>query len=176
MQNPKDDRIIELRKTDAGINQLLRENRALVWHFAKRYFCTWKLTKDEIFSAGMIGLWEAIVKYDPDRGSFSTIAGWRIRARVSREFARRKMDYQHEAFAMDALEENGIAKAEDLRTVEDTEFCKNALAKLNGRTREIVESRLAGKTLGQIADVFGLSRERIRQILFGAVSKIRLKG
>ena len=174
MQNQKDERIIELRKTEAGINQLLQENRALVHHFVnRRYFSTWKMTRDEIFSAGMIGLWEAIVKYDPSRGAFSTIASWRIRARVSREIQLREMEHLHEAVSMDALEDCDFAKSTDDPLSEDNEFYKAALDKLNNRTRSIIEARLNGKTLEEIAKGYKVSRERIRQIFLDGVKKMR---
>lgn len=50
---------------------------------------------------------------------------------------------------------------------------KKLLSRLNPRSADVVEKRMKGKTLKQVADEIGVSGERVRQIQSEAIKKIK---
>lgn len=63
---------------------MVLHNMRLVVHFSKQFMNA--RNSEDIMSEGMIGLMQAVDRYDPDRGfKFSTYATWWIRQAVQRE-------------------------------------------------------------------------------------------
>ncbi len=56
----------------------------------------------------------------------------------------------------------------------DVKLMRLAIAKLDRRMREVLESRLRGEKLKQIGERLGITRERVRQIENDAKEKIRI--
>ena len=70
-------------------NQLIIKNTKLVASVIKKYFNSLLVTKtfdaDYLFQNGILGLMKAIEDYDPDRGSFSTLAFMHVRKAINFE-------------------------------------------------------------------------------------------
>jgi RNA polymerase sigma factor (sigma-70 family) len=74
-------------------NELFDCNVRLVGYVIKSYYPNNNITFNDILTAGYIGLWSAVVEFDPDKGKFSTIGVNKIRENIrklSREDEKRK--------------------------------------------------------------------------------------
>ncbi len=174
-------RILKLR---AG---LVDANLALVLAMAKRTKIA-GVEFVELVSEGNLTLLRAIEKFDVSRGfKFSTYAcrailkGFnRMFAIVGRHYQRfpsgldtkqieRNVDgdFPREWWLEDALEELGNILGENNSVLSEIEM-RIVIARFGIGTQE------KGKTIRQVVDMVGLSRERIRTIQIEAVGKIRL--
>lgn len=137
---------------------------------------------DDLHTAGLDGLLKAVDRFDPWRGwQFSTYAGWVIRGTLT-DFVRR----ERKSGLVRQLAEEGQIPSRPSSPVPGSSpadgVLRWALAEnlgyLTDRERLVISMRfpLDGSrchTLVEIADVFGLTRERIRQIQIVALAKIR---
>jgi RNA polymerase sigma factor (sigma-70 family) len=56
---------------------------------------------------------------------------------------------------------------------EDLAFLEECITRLDSRKQFVVRERLRGKTLQQVAEIIGVTRERVRQIQISAEKKIK---
>lgn len=168
--------LLELRKTKEGINKILIDNRKLVCYVIKHRYGDFlhSFDFDELVSIGMIGLWIAIQKFNPELGSFSTYAAWRIRSTVGREiFVRIRGKKRIPRISLDALDDKDrfdIGDTSKENTGLDHLFASDAVAsimsKLKARDRDALAMRyLQGANLETIGKRLNVTRERARQII-----------
>ena len=69
---------------------LVRENKGLVYHVVNRFHVT-PFDRDDLIQAGMMGLLEAIKRYDIEKGAFSSFAVKYILENVKKEYAKQNM-------------------------------------------------------------------------------------
>ncbi|MCK4723694.1 MAG: sigma-70 family RNA polymerase sigma factor [Dehalococcoidia bacterium] len=143
------------------------------------------LTYEEALQAGRIGLWRAILNYDPTRGAaFSTYAWVAIRRHIGRAAAQAAGDsrYQLVPYPHGLVEPSRRGLAEDLdESVEQAsirEALLTLLSQLPDRLRLVVVARygLDGhppRTLRQLGAQLGLSHERVRQLQQDALAWLR---
>lgn len=75
----------QLEEDPSVKEKLVLHNLRLVLWVAKKYHKEGKTELEDLFQCGVIGLMEAIDKYEPDRGAkFSTVAIWYIQAAITR--------------------------------------------------------------------------------------------
>lgn len=84
------------RQAQAGdassLGQLMDQHDGLVHHILRRQWCD-SLTYIEVLQEGRIGLWRAILGFDPERGvAFSTYASLAIARRIWRAVALRQAE------------------------------------------------------------------------------------
>jgi len=163
-------------------NDILRANLRLVVSIARRH-----VGKSphffEIVSDGNLALMRAVEKFDYARGyKFSTYASWAI----MRNYARTIPEEMYQAAKAATGAEEMLATA-PAREEEDREpfieaarsIIKKGLDLLNARERDVVvwhyglEEEKSPMTLEQIGNVFGVTKERIRQIERKALKKLR---
>ncbi len=73
-------------------DELVRACIPLVKRQVSSFFSTTVLGEEDLFNIGMMGVWDALEKYDPARGvQFETFAAWRVRGAILDEL--RKMDW-----------------------------------------------------------------------------------
>ncbi len=178
-----------LRLADEVKDLLIRSNLRLVVSISKRH------TKNdhemaELISDGNMSLMNAIEKFDFGRNvKFSTYATWAIVKRYATYHSKQAKQPEHEAcdefleVAHDMrIQDNRIPAIESARrsldevirdTLEDREqtIVKEHYGLI--RQTEITGQRKV-KSLAQIADIIGLSKERVRQIELVALKKLRL--
>jgi RNA polymerase sigma factor (sigma-70 family) len=143
------------------------------------------LTYDEALQAGRIGLWRAILNYDPRRGTaFSTYAWVAVRRHIRRATARAAGDsrYQLVPYPHGLAEPSRGELAEDLDEIVEQTLIREALftvlSQLPHRLRQVTVARygLDGhppRTLRQLGAQLGLSHERIRQLQQDALAWLR---
>jgi RNA polymerase primary sigma factor len=172
-------------------DELVRRHLPLVVAFARKQ-SRGSVRLDELVQEGNLGLLRAVEKYDPSVGTrFSTYAVWWIRAYVWRYLKQARsavrprsgtvatadlsldspLGDEADATYLERIEDEGPSPDARYEEAEGDEQLRGALEKVRGRIGElgwdIIHSRLEQdppETLQQIADRWGLSRERVRQV------------
>jgi RNA polymerase sigma factor (sigma-70 family) len=164
---------------------LIKANMRLVVNIAKRHAAQ---TDNffELLSDGNMSLIRAVEKFDFGRGfKFSTYASWAI----MKNFARTIPDEKHRRERFVTGHDEVFEVAPDTRTDEHeivatheraTHSVNRLLEYLEPREREIIRLR-AGldenpRTLEQIGQQFGITKERVRQLNARAMKKLRSLG
>jgi RNA polymerase sigma factor (sigma-70 family) len=156
---------------------LLREHRGLVGWMVSRQG-TGKAQYADLYQEGQIGLWQAIVHYDPERGvAFSTYACVVIVHRVwaAVRHSRKAEGWLEDERAGDSLEVLLVAWQRE-------QICQalgEALALLPEQLRQVIQLHYgmggeAPHNLAEIGRAWGVSGEWIRQLHNRAVGLLRL--
>lgn len=168
----------------AAKNQIIRANLRLVVAVAKRYVTETQQLGD-LISDGNESLMRAIEKYDYTRGfKFSTYAVWALKRNCVRNYAM-EMKYRdrfrsgpEELF--DAQPEHRANPREQLGAQQRREAeVGRILGELPERERRIIQRRFgfgpgeSPKTLQEVADEMGVSKERVRQLVRRALETLR---
>ena len=184
--DPKDAAIFACSQAgcQACVNALLEHHEGLVHYIVGRQYWD-EVSKDDLLQEGRVGLWRAILGYDPGRGvAFSTYASVAIARRIWRATAaeRRCRRMEQQADPPDAYEE-----LEDRLWREQIEgVTAEGSRYLSERQRQVL--RLVYGTgggmdaggeaaLGNLAAAgreLGISRERVRQLRNDALAVLRL--
>ncbi len=136
---------------------------------------------DELRSAGLLGLVLATKKFDPDRGiAFGGYAQYWIKGQILELFKPkadaigigRATSLNTPAWADE--DKDGNTKL-DLILDESAPIATVDVGSLDERERAIFGARIEGKTLEEIGNGLGVSRERVRQINERVVEKVRTK-
>jgi RNA polymerase primary sigma factor len=163
-------------------NEILRANLRLVVSIARRHVgrssCFF-----EVVSDGNLSLMRAVEKFDYSRGfKFSTYASWAIIRNYARSIPEQM--YQASRLVTGSDEALAVAPAPDT-LIRDTaldgarHLIQKGLDLLTARERDIVvrhyglDDRGAPMTLDQIGGLFGVTKERVRQIERKAIAKLR---
>lgn len=123
---------------------------------------------DDYRSAAFEGLWVASRKFDPARRtSFATYACRVMWNRMDQHYQAQRKRYRstnrHQP-AWDLLLGDPPADGR-MERADAGLVAARVAARLNARELEIMRARAAGSSNGEIAAVYGLSRERVRQII-----------
>jgi len=172
-----------LVQADAVKNQIIRANLRLVVSIAKKHL-NGPQTLFELISDGNISLMRAIEKFDCSRGfKFSTYASWAIMKNFARSVPREK--YLLDRFmtgAEEVMELAGLGAKYDPRATTLSELRESldaVLAQLLPRERAIIVRHYGlgegneSQTLAQLSEKLGISKERVRQIEYKAIEKLR---
>lgn len=157
-----------------SLNRLMAAHENLV-HAVVRRQALGQLPFSEALHAGRIGLWRAILGYDPQRGlAFSTYAWKPIMHRIWREVKLAERDYVRRTQARPLWAVSVSALEKDLpEEVWESEELLYALwelvARLPERLRTVVVARYGlagqGRTFyPRIGQLLGVSHERARQL------------
>jgi RNA polymerase sigma factor (sigma-70 family) len=160
----------EYRCAQAGckdcLDRLLQQNEALI-HYIVRRQCPGEADYSDLIQEGWIGLWQAILHFEPERGyAFSSFAGKAIRNRVWNAVkqagkAEGWMEPQRAGDSLAAI--LTVWQAEQLHQALEEE-----LGCLPESLREVIELAYgldgqAALNLAAIGRQLGLTRERVRQ-------------
>ena len=167
------------------VDRALRDNEGLI-HAVIRREGSGTLSYEEALQAGRIGLWRALLGYDPARGTaFSTYAWVAIRRHIRRAAthnAGHPVVRSVPVSSEQALDPSGRASGRSLDEALDRALVHDALlallSQLPDRLRRIVVARygLDGcppRSLRQLGVELGLSHERIRQLQQEALAWLR---
>jgi RNA polymerase sigma factor (sigma-70 family) len=168
----------------ASIEQSLDRHEGLI-HAVIRREGSGSLTYEEALQTGRIGLWRAILNYNPARGTaFSTYAWVSIHRHIGRAAAQAARDSgcQLVSYPYGLAEPWRWGLAEDLDESIEQVLIHQALftllSQLPPRLRQVIVARygLDGyppRTLRQLGAQLGLSHERIRQLQQEALAWLR---
>ena len=166
-------------------NEIVQANLRLVVSIAKRH-----VTPSEDFfslvSDGNMSLIRAVEKFDYARGNkFSTYASWAIMRNFARtipdefKYRERFRTSQDEMFAAQRDYRRGQYEQESEQRRREQEIDR-ILSRLDEREQRIIISRFGldhsqePKTLKEVGSLFGVTKERIRQIEARALNKLRM--
>ncbi|MGQ9649571.1 MAG: sigma-70 family RNA polymerase sigma factor [Phycisphaerae bacterium] len=171
-----------LAESDRLKNEILRANLRLVVSIARRHVgrssCFF-----EVVSDGNLSLMRAVEKFDYARGfKFSTYASWAIMRNYARSIPEQM--YHSSKLVTGSDETLAVAPAPDTvnrDTMLDSarHLVQKGLQLLTARERDIVvrhyglDDQHEPMTLDQIGSLFGVTKERIRQIERQAIAKLR---
>jgi RNA polymerase sigma factor (sigma-70 family) len=159
------------------LNGLMRRHERLV-HTVLRRQSSGPLSYAELLQAGRIGLWQAVLHYDPEHGaSFSTYAGVAIQHKIWQAVkqAQRRQGWLKPEEPIDPRE---IAE-EGLWWAEVCAALAAAVARLPGRQREVMLAVCGWdgqgpRDLTQIGQQWGVSRQAAAYWYYKALVALRL--
>lgn len=184
----KESEVVRLRQAQAGdsesLTQLMRQHDGLVHHVIRRQ-SGGSLSYAETLHEGRIGLWRAILKFDPERGTaFSTYAGTAIAHQVWRAVKCRTVRDKEEVKSYE-LWRDDIAPpafppdpfAGVIEPLVKTELY-TLVAQLSYKQRRIVRAYYGldgqeGRTQRQLGDELGCTRQAIQYHLRRALQHLR---
>ena len=132
-----------------------------------------------------MALVRAAAHYDPNRGTvFATLAGFAV-GKACQELVRqdRPRGYRKSPDAPPSV--NGLGDLDvptddpttAIERAEDLEIVGTVMARLGPKLADVLRRRhLEGQTLQQVGEVYGVTKERIRQLELQAAMKIRESG
>ena len=174
-------------------NKLVNSNLRFVFNTAKKYTGN-GIPLEELISEGNMALLYAIDKYETNRDvRFITYASWWVRYFISdlvkKKYNRSLNEINEDCFDKDIrginnIPEENTNKDNDLlhdtmkEQINENKLIDDLMEGLLPRERDVLESYygLNGKkemNLSELADKYGISKERIRQIKLSGLSKMR---
>jgi RNA polymerase sigma factor (sigma-70 family) len=166
-------------------NFIVESNLRLVTARAKHFARTTGLPLDELISEGNIGLVQAVEHFDFSRGTkLSTYATWAITNKLLAFFHRARRQSNHfvseQGELLDFVEGNNVDVEEGASHAEIRQVLVGLLANLRERERIAVQNRFGltptgeTRTLKELAQQWGVTKQRAQQVCAGAVSKLRV--
>jgi RNA polymerase sigma factor (sigma-70 family) len=175
-----------IAKVDGLVYKTALKYRAFVYHG--------KLDLQDLVQAGRMGVLEANKRFDPSiNPNFATYAGWWIRAHIRKYCMEQGRTVRVSVKAQIQAHQNGDSLPIDCSSIDDLapflrapelvedndrlfrKTLDKAMRKLKPRHKQALRMRFyEEKTLGEIGDVFGVSRERARQICEQALDNMSL--
>jgi RNA polymerase sigma factor (sigma-70 family) len=179
----------ELAAADRAIEtatraERVRENLPLADKIANQFrFPPTGLAPNDVRQEARVALIKAAQEYAAAKGPFAPFAGTVIRNRLRDLFNREIRRIRTQGLSTDAPTEEGstvldrVAAPDDTRAgaelAETRRLLHVALDALPARLRGILDARAAGRTLDDIAQEMGISRERVRQLSENAMAFVR---
>lgn len=159
------------------LESLLRQHEGLI-HFIVRRQCPGQADYADLIQEGRIGLWLAILHYEPERGyAFSTFAWRAIRNRVwsAVKWAGKSQGWLEPQRAGDSL----AAILASWQAQQLHQALQGELACLPERLRQVIELAYgwdgqAPLSLAAIGRQIGVTRERVRQLRNEGLGLLRL--
>jgi RNA polymerase sigma factor (sigma-70 family) len=151
----------------------------LAWMLYIKFPAIWRglVPVETAYDAAIDAMQRAIQCFDPARGKLTTImhrcvlhALLKEREKAFREIGRVQRIYERTARKSWYMEE------QDDATPGKSVSITSLVDQLPERQRDIVRLRMEGKLLAEIGEIYGLSKERIRQIEFAAHQKLKAMG
>ena len=168
-------------------NALVEDNIKLSYHFARIHKSIIpNIEYDDAFGIAQIALIKAAARYDPSKGAFSTYVAKAVRNEFIVELNKSNAMYRVPICKIAYLQAPingdditfGDTIADDDRTDDlmDTIMLQQALTTVTGREKDIlVRYYCLQQSTPHIAKFYGVSHQRITQILTSSLLKIRRK-
>lgn len=170
-----------------ALNELVESNLKYVVTIAKKFAWT-GLPLYDLISEGNLGLIRAARKFDPDRGTkFITCAKPWITQAIQQYVQDNNIDKEFtnvDDYVFDENTSSELINADFEDEIHDIQSRSNAidelLSCLNKREYRVLQSYFGlnntqEKTLDEISEEMGLTRERVRQIKDASIEKLQFK-
>lgn len=132
--------------------------------------------RNDLFQEGLIGLYKAVLFYDPALSSFSTFAGVCIRSGISDGLRRYQKEHSMPSLEIPTEEiPAGIAeRPEEVLMGKETfaYLLEQAKSNLSPLERKVFGLHLQGKKAGEIARILGREQKSVENTLFRARKKL----
>ncbi len=178
----------DVREATTVRNRIVRSNLRLVVALSKKLSAAKQAgaldQMSELISEGTLPLIRSVELFDVSLGNrFSTYATWAVRNQMFR-FLKRRDSRMESAGGEDDLWMNrlvdvrAVPEDDERRATQHGELVQRLLSQLSERERIVIASRFGldghpqGQSLNDIARQFGLSKERIRQIVIASLEKL----
>ncbi len=161
------------------LNGLMQRHERLV-HTVLRRQSSGPLSYEELLQAGRIGLWQAVLHYDPEHGAaFSTYAGVAIQRRIW-QAVKQAQRPQGWLTPQEAVDARALAE-ERLWWREVCTALAEAIARLPGRQREVMLAACGwdgqgARDLTQTGRQWGVTRQAAAYWYHKALVSLRLPG
>lgn len=130
--------------------------------------------RDEFFQLGLIGLWEALLNYDPTKGKFISYAYLYVRGAILTELKKRGRHSAASVYPEEAFWEMMSAPAQE--TIMEKEEILSYCGQLtNNQKKWVLYACLVDLSVKEIAEIEGVSESAVKQWKKGALGKLRLK-
>lgn len=153
---------------------LVLENANLVWAVIYRHFPTFYEDED-VYQSGMLGLCQAADAYDPEKGTFATLAWTCIYHEICREFKIRQQWFKAESLDvplfLDKADGETLLDRVEGRSLTEYSYIEDFKKKLSPKQQTILDGLMDKKSQVELANELGVTRSRVS----GIVYKIRLK-
>jgi RNA polymerase sigma factor (sigma-70 family) len=130
--------------------------------------------KDEFFQVGLIALWEAYDRFNPEKGQFTSFAYTYINGRILTELKKKRKDEKTTIYANDdylaAIEDGGITDPLEEEIL--LSYCTGANLTEN-QTKYILYTFLKGLKVNEIAAIEHVSPSTVKAWRSGAKTKLR---
>jgi RNA polymerase sigma factor (sigma-70 family) len=119
-------------------------------------------SKDDLTQEGLLALHEAALAFDPSLGvPFYNYARQRVRWAISKAQRTNTRNHDREVYSPQSLDGDVVTVPSQL----DALVLAEALERFTGRDREVAEMLAAGFSGVDIAERFGISKQRASQII-----------
>lgn len=169
---------IELKKSDSVSRTLTSANARLAISLVKPYLKD-RRNAEDIVSEAYILIMRSVDYFNWILGNqFSTYATWVVRRGLSRFvgnlYTNNRRYVNAGEFEFDNKIANGSGYDDEIRYQNSLDLIDKVLMFCSDREQQILRMRfLEGKTLEEVGDVMGVTKERIRQIQAASLEKIR---
>ena len=159
----------------ASLNALMEQHERLV-HAVVRKQWSGGWCYEEVIQEGRLGLWRAILKYDPERGTaFSTYAWPAIAHKVWAAVKRRQQEAEALAAGVPVAEESAAEWARTCRLLSEM------VARLPAKEQQLVKQYYGldgggGCTQRTLSEALGCTRQAVGQQLRKALCRLRHPG
>lgn len=174
-----------LSQADEVRNRIIEANLRLVIPVAQKFWPQMPyLDFQEVIDAGNNGLFAAVENFDISRGNrfstYGTVSVFRKLQRFRFEEMRRNSREQKNpdlpVSVLEDIQDSSISSDEKLRQADITSEVNKLMRHANAREADILKLRFGiggpSHTFQEVADLFGLTRERIRQIELRALQRL----
>lgn len=177
MNPPSAEEIVEAKQNKELRKNVIERSLGLVYRLARFYSQQYNVEFDDLVGEGVKGLISAIWNFDPNKGMFSTIAVFHIRLRMLR-FIQKELNW-NKVFITDFRNDNeesvvDFMKIEPIFHTDSQEELEKYIMrdlKVPDRVKKMLLMRVRGYSYQEIGKAFGLTKERIRQIVKSALKK-----
>jgi RNA polymerase sigma factor (sigma-70 family) len=176
--------VCQARPLDAAGRAQVEAHGYLAYRWARRFlrYRARGMPPEDVIAEAMYGLTYAAGMYDPSRhvpfGAYATLV---VRHRLERAVINWRRSGRHLPMTLGSCTGDEVWEAEDSRPTPDFanrasahEMCERIRRVMPARSYQILRLYYSeGLTFEEIGSRFGLSRERIRQVMVQAIKKAR---
>lgn len=173
------------KANNIDLNEKISQNKELVYYVLRHWYPTYVFDED-LFQAGLIGLWKAFINYDESKGKFSSFAVTCIKNEISKEIRNRNTQNAsiptvslESIYARAGYESTEPDRLIDIIKIEEegyatTEYEEEKVRKnVDDKTWTMLKKHMAGYSMDEIAKEYGVTRAAISRRLIDARAKIR---